>query len=51
MRHEVMQADPRQLERLGRHVIVGYRDADELRALVERRAISTRAIAADPQRW
>jgi beta-N-acetylhexosaminidase len=40
MRHEVMHADPRQLERLGHHVIVGYRDADELRALVERRAIS-----------
>src|SRR5262249_8616173 len=40
MRYEVMHADARELERLGRHVLVGYRDADELHALVERRAIS-----------
>src|SRR5690349_12123967 len=39
-RHEVLQADPALLERLGRHVVVGYRDLDELNALIERRAIA-----------
>jgi beta-N-acetylhexosaminidase len=38
-RHEVLRADPALLERLGRHVVVGYRDLDELNALIERRAI------------
>src|SRR5689334_22333168 len=28
-RHEVLQADPALLERLGRHVVVGYRDFAE----------------------
>jgi beta-N-acetylhexosaminidase len=28
------------LERLGRHIVVGYRDLDELNALIERRAIA-----------
>src|ERR1700704_3821921 len=39
-RHEVLRADPALLERLGRHIIVGYRDIDELNALIERRAIA-----------
>ena len=39
-RHEVLQADPALLERLGRHVVVGYRNLDELNALIERRAIA-----------
>lgn len=40
MRHQVLRADAVTLERLGRHIIVGYRDAGELRNLVERRAIA-----------
>jgi beta-N-acetylhexosaminidase len=39
-RHQVLRADPALLERLGRHVVVGYRDLDELNALIERRAIA-----------
>jgi beta-N-acetylhexosaminidase len=39
-RHEVLRADPALLERLGRHIVVGYRDIDELNALIERRAIA-----------
>src|SRR5712691_8004752 len=39
-RHEVLRADPALLDRLGRHVVVGYRDLDELNALIERRAIA-----------
>jgi beta-N-acetylhexosaminidase len=39
-RYEVLRADPALLERLGRHVVVGYRDIDELNALIERRAIA-----------
>jgi beta-N-acetylhexosaminidase len=38
-RHAVLHADPHALEALGKHVIVGYRDPAELRALVERSAI------------
>jgi beta-N-acetylhexosaminidase len=38
VRHRVMQADPLELETLGRHVIVGYRDVAEVRRLIERRA-------------
>jgi beta-N-acetylhexosaminidase len=40
MRHQVLNAEPRHLETLGRHVIVGYNDLPELRALIERRAIA-----------
>jgi beta-N-acetylhexosaminidase len=40
MRHQVLVADPQQLERLGRHVMVGYKDLAELRRLIERRAIA-----------
>jgi beta-N-acetylhexosaminidase len=39
-RHEVLRADPALLERLGRHIVVGYRDLDQLNALIERRAIA-----------
>jgi len=39
-RYEVLRADPAMLERLGRHIVVGYRDIDELQALLERRAIA-----------
>src|SRR5438093_9576894 len=39
-RYAVLHADPALLERLGRHVVVGYRDIDELNALLERRAIA-----------
>src|SRR5262245_4105844 len=39
MRHQVLRADLQQLELLGRHVIVGYRDLTELHGLIERRGI------------
>ncbi|MGA7489768.1 MAG: glycoside hydrolase family 3 N-terminal domain-containing protein, partial [Xanthobacteraceae bacterium] len=39
VRAHVLAADPAQLERLGRHLIVGYRDPDEIGQLLERRAI------------
>jgi len=39
-RYAVLHADPALLERLGRHVVIGYRDIDELNALLERRAIA-----------
>jgi beta-N-acetylhexosaminidase len=39
-RHVVLDTDPQALERLGRHVLVGSRDAAMLRALVERRAVA-----------
>jgi beta-N-acetylhexosaminidase len=39
-RHEVLRADPALLEPLGRHVVVGYRDIDEIKILIERRAIA-----------
>lgn len=39
-RHQVLQADPSRLERLGRHMIVGYRDLAEARELVRLRAIA-----------
>jgi beta-N-acetylhexosaminidase len=40
LRHEVLATDARVLEPFGRHVVVGYRDPGELRALIERRAIA-----------
>jgi beta-N-acetylhexosaminidase len=40
IRYQVLQADPARLEKLGRHFIVGYRGIDELRGLIERRAIA-----------
>ena len=39
-KRQVLQADANALARLGQHVIVGYRDPGELRALIERRAIA-----------
>src|SRR5262249_25135080 len=39
-RRQVLRADPARLEKLGRHIIVGYRNGDELKALIERRAIA-----------
>ncbi|MEA2930976.1 MAG: beta-N-acetylhexosaminidase [Hyphomicrobiales bacterium] len=39
-RERVLSADPQQLEKLGRHVIVGYRNRADLNALIERRAIA-----------
>jgi beta-N-acetylhexosaminidase len=45
MRYHVMHADPVLVEKLGRHMLVGYRDFAELRELVERRAIGGVFIA------
>jgi beta-N-acetylhexosaminidase len=39
-RHTVLSADTRALEKLGRHVLVGYRDPSMLNALIERRAVA-----------
>ena len=39
-RYQVLRADPRELEGLGRHVIVGYRDIEEVRELVRLRAVA-----------
>lgn len=39
-RYEVLRADPAQIEKLGRHIVVGYRDSDELKALIDRRAVA-----------
>lgn len=46
MRHEVLRADPARLEHLGRHLIVGYRNAAELRELIERKAAAGVFITA-----
>src|SRR5262245_56056250 len=40
IRQQVLNADPAQLEKLGRHIVVGYRDGDELKSLIDRRAIA-----------
>jgi beta-N-acetylhexosaminidase len=40
VRYAVLHADADQLERLGRHLVIGYRDGDELQRLIERRAIA-----------
>src|SRR5262249_47773984 len=45
MRYEVLHADPQTIEKLGRHLMIGYRDLSELRDLVERRAIAGVFIA------
>jgi beta-N-acetylhexosaminidase len=39
-RRAVLAADPAALEKLGRHLLVGYRDAAMLQALIERRAVA-----------
>jgi beta-N-acetylhexosaminidase len=46
MRYGVLHADRAALERLGRHIVIGYRDIDELRALIERRAIAGVFVSA-----
>ena len=40
VRHQVLHADPIRLEKLGRHLIVGYRDLAEVRELVRLRAVA-----------
>jgi beta-N-acetylhexosaminidase len=45
-RHSVLSADTRALEKLGRHVLVGYRDPSMLNALVERRAVAGAFLSA-----
>jgi beta-N-acetylhexosaminidase len=40
MRQEVLRADPVRLERLGRHLIVGYRNEAWLGELIERKAVA-----------
>jgi beta-N-acetylhexosaminidase len=47
MRHEVLQADPGQLQRLGRHVVVGYRTLDEARELSGRGAVAGIYVSAN----
>jgi beta-N-acetylhexosaminidase len=46
MRHAVLTAEPERLERLGRHIIVGYRNAAELQNLLDRHAVSGIFVAA-----
>jgi beta-N-acetylhexosaminidase len=45
-RHHVLGADAAAIEQIGRHFIVGYRDFDELRSLVERRAVAGVFVSA-----
>jgi len=45
-RHVVLAADPAALERLGRHIVVGYRDAAERDALIARHAIAGLFLSA-----
>src|SRR5262249_46185212 len=40
IRSQVLHAEPDQLARLGRHILVGFRNSSELHDLVERRAIA-----------
>jgi beta-N-acetylhexosaminidase len=46
IRREVLRAEPERLARLGRHVVVGYRELAEATALVERRAIGGLFVTA-----
>jgi beta-N-acetylhexosaminidase len=46
IRSEVLRADPAQVERLGRHLIVGYRNEAGLRDLIERKAVAGIFITA-----
>jgi beta-N-acetylhexosaminidase len=46
VRHQVLHAEPSRLEKLGRHLIVGYRDLAEVRELVSLRAIAGVFIAS-----
>jgi len=45
-RHQVLTADAAQLEKLGRHFVVGFRGWQDLNALIERRAIAGIYITA-----
>jgi beta-N-acetylhexosaminidase len=45
-KRQVMQADAETLARLGRHLVVGYRDADKLRGLIRHRAVGGVFITA-----
>jgi beta-N-acetylhexosaminidase len=45
-RQQVLNADPGELEKLGRHLIVGYGDLDEIHALIARRAVAGVYLAA-----
>jgi beta-N-acetylhexosaminidase len=45
-RHQVLNADAGALEKLGRHLVVGYGDLDEVHALIRRRAIAGVFISA-----
>jgi beta-N-acetylhexosaminidase len=40
IRNQVLNGDVAALERIGRHLVVGYSDLDELHALIRRRAIA-----------
>lgn len=46
LRHRALGADAAVIEQIGRHFIVGYRDFDEVRMLVERRAIAGVFVSA-----
>ena len=46
-RQQVLDADLNALERLGRHFIVGYRDLDDILALIERRAVAGVYVSAN----
>jgi beta-N-acetylhexosaminidase len=39
-REEILSSDPAILERLGRHIVIGYHSSATMRALVEKRAIA-----------
>jgi beta-N-acetylhexosaminidase len=45
-RQHVLDADPAAVEKLGRHLIVGYGDLDEIRALIDRGAVAGVFITA-----
>jgi beta-N-acetylhexosaminidase len=44
--HEVPTAEPAALEKIGRHLIVGYGDVDEVHSLIRRRAVAGVFISA-----
>ncbi|PKM42698.1 MAG: glycosyl hydrolase family 3 [Gammaproteobacteria bacterium HGW-Gammaproteobacteria-1] len=46
MRYQVLSADPLELEAIGNHIVVGYTDLDELRTLLEKRAVGGVFITA-----
>jgi beta-N-acetylhexosaminidase len=46
IRQQVLDADPATLEKLGRHLIVGYVDLNEVQGLIRRRAVAGVFISA-----